>query len=781
MIEWDEFEKIVTEKLGRAIKKVDNPPQNQAISSPKNQSLFLVAGPGSGKTTVMVLKILKFIFVDDIPPSSILATTFTRKAASELRSRILSWGDEIRQYLLNDKQYSKIHPKLKNLDFNQIITGTLDSISEDVLRTHRDPGSPPPVVIEDFVASALMMQVGLFKEDRYHVKDLKEFLVELRGTSYKFNVAEMAKLLLEIKDHIYYDQVDFKKLKQEETALGPQLAFKAIEDYIQELDSRFLYDFAMLEAKFLRVLKEGKLEDFLSQLKLVLVDEYQDTNLLQEQIYFQFAQAALKNGGSITVVGDDDQSLYHFRGATVDLFTNFKTRIQDQLGIEVGLINLSKNYRSTKNIVNLCNYFAQLDPHFQEVRVDSKPLIEAARNPNHTDFPILGMFRKNVDILAYDLSRFIKKVIQGEGVNIQYKGEDLLIKAHPQEGSAADISILCSSPLERNASGKKRLPLHLREQLMRNPSMEVFNPRGEDLERVKEAQVLCGLILECLDPESVFENDIEKLPLAARKNFHTWRKEAHKFIETNPEPHKPVSLIQFVEAWQKRKPLGRKSWIREVTVMELAYKLVTWIKPLQEDVEGLVYLEAVTRTVAQTGLFSSFGGEIIFDSKIPELEQKSIEDAIWNIMVPLATGAIEVDENLLDTLPSNRISIMSVHQAKGLEFPLVVVDVGSEFRVNHHTQAFKRYPQDGGKSSNLEDFLRKYSPLGTPPRTPRDRAFDDLFRLYFVSYSRAQDVLLLVGLKSVMEGYQDGKQIPNVATGWDRNHNWPGLNDIIFI
>jgi len=155
MIEWQKFEQIVVNNLKTDITKSKNPDQNRAISAPINQSQFIVAGPGSGKTTVMVLKILKFIYVDDIHPSSILATTFTRKAAAELRSRILSWGDQIRQHLMQDPARSQIYNDLKRLDFNQIITGTLDSISEDILRNHRDPGAAPPVVVESFVANAL--------------------------------------------------------------------------------------------------------------------------------------------------------------------------------------------------------------------------------------------------------------------------------------------------------------------------------------------------------------------------------------------------------------------------------------------------------------------------------------------------------------------------------------------------------------------------------------------------------------------------------------------------
>lgn len=187
---------------------------------------------------------------------------------------------------------------------------------------------------------------------------------------------------------------------------------------------------------------------------------------------------------------------------------------------------------------------------------------------------------------------------------------------------------------------------------------------------------------------------------------------------------------------------------------------------MQNDVEGLVYLEAITRTINQAALFSNFSSDIIFDQSNPGLEEASIRRIFWNVLVPIAMGAIEVDEDLLETLPRDRLSIMSIHQAKGLEFPLVIVDVGSDFNRNHWRQAFKRFPRDGGMTCRMEDELRHYSPLGNPTRSNRDRAFDDLFRHYYVAYSRPQDVLLLVGLESGRE------TIRNVATGWDRAGNW---------
>ncbi|HEX3013214.1 MAG TPA: UvrD-helicase domain-containing protein [Methanobacterium sp.] len=134
MIEYSDFEKTILDKLGRDIRIEVNEDQHNAVISSPDTSLFIVAGPGSGKTTVMVLKILKFIFVDGIKPSSILATTFTRKAAAQLKSRTVEWGNELKSSLMENPKYSSIKVLLEKLDFKRIVTGTLDSIAEDILK-----------------------------------------------------------------------------------------------------------------------------------------------------------------------------------------------------------------------------------------------------------------------------------------------------------------------------------------------------------------------------------------------------------------------------------------------------------------------------------------------------------------------------------------------------------------------------------------------------------------------------------------------------------------------
>jgi DNA helicase-2/ATP-dependent DNA helicase PcrA len=113
--------------------------------------------------------------------------------------------------------------------------------------------------------------------------------------------------------------------------------------------------------------------------------------------------------------------------------------------------------------------------------------------------------------------------------------------------------------------------------------------------------------------------------------------------------------------------------------------------------------------------------------------------------------------------------VLSIHQAKGLEFPLTIVDVGSSFKTNHHAHRFKRFPNRGGAPEAMEDHFRPSSPLSAPTRSGLDRAFDDLYRQFFVAFSRARDVLILVGLNAAAAG----GTIPNVAVGWCRDGSCP--------
>ena len=812
MISQEKFEEIIVNVVERDISS--NEDQKKAIFSNPNQSLFLVAGPGSGKTTVMVLKILKFIFVDDIKPNEILATTFTRKAAEELYSRILGWGDLIKNHIADTTDDFSIIEKIIRIDFNQIKVGTTDKLAEEIMRQHKQPGQNPPVVIENFVANSAMIKT-LSKNERYKSESLQEYLKSLTGREKLDEASKMSEILLEIKDRIYHDKVDIDELYNAvKNTNGMRIALDCIKDYEEILTRRNTMDFAMLEHRFLTMLKENKLDLFLNEVKIILIDEYQDTNLLQEDIYFTIAKSALENDGNITVVGDDDQSLYRFRGATVDLFTDYKNRAKDKLGINVEEINLKTNYRSTVNIINHCNQFVEIDDEYQLARVKNKPKI-IAPDFDKDKMPILGLFRNNVEMLSKSLSNLISNLINKGEVNLKvlkvldeeyFKAVDgkidiarlqqinaekekqgkesdkITLKLDSEYGSASDIAVLSYSPKE-NQFGSRSFLYYLRKNLkkQRKP-IEMFNPRGIELQKVDIVAIFCGLILECIDPESKIQTSDKTIPNLAKVTMTRWRVSAREYIKLNPEPHEPINLSQFVLYWQNRIPRGSDKWPEKASLMELAYKLITWIDELQEDVEGIVYLEAITKSITQTGFFSKYYSSISFTN--PTEEKESILEAIWNIFIPISTGGIQIDESLLETLPEDRVNVLSIHQSKGLEFPLVIVDVGSRFKDNNIKTQNLRFPKRPPENINIEDSIRQYSELGDSKRSEKDRLFDDLTRLYFVAFSRAESVLLLVGLNSAIEGYtrkNDHFNIPNVALGWSRDEKYVGFNEIYLI
>ncbi len=813
MISYEEFEDIVVNILKRDISS--NHDQQEAILSKANEGLFIVAGPGSGKTTVIVLKILKYIFVDDIKPNEILATTFTKKAADELYSRILGWGDEIKNYLIdNAGDDFDLLIAINRIDFNQLTIGTTDSIAQELLRVHKEPGTNQEVVIEEFVAKFAMVKI-LLKDNRYLDENLQGYLKSFTTKDKLKEASQMSEILLQFKNRMYFDQIDFDEFYANVgEGGGARIALDCIKEYEEELKSRNIIDFTMLESKFLDSLRSGKMDIFLDDLKIILIDEYQDTNLIQEEIYFTMAQSAIANGGSISVVGDDDQSLYRFRGATVDLFTNFKSRVREKLGIDVREINLRTNYRSSRNIINHCNQFVELDGEYQHARVEDKPKIIAPDLEKY-NMPILGLFRNNLQMLSKDLAKLVSDLINNGETTLKVNRviddeyfkrlercrtpeelkqlkkdsaekardiDNISIKLDEEEGSASDMALLTFSPKEMK-SGNHTLNGHLRNQLKRlRKPIEVFNPRGRDLQEIKEVAIFCGLMLECIDPESKIQNSDKQIPNLGKRNMQRWRYEAREYIKLNPEPHNPFDLNTFIIDWQRRNPRGYEKWPNRANLMELAYKLVTWLDFLQEDAEGVVYLEAITQSITQTGFFNKYSANIMFTS--PEEEKASILEAIWNIFLPIATGDVAIDEALLETLPSNRLNIMSIHQSKGLEFPMVIVDVGSKFKNNDVRTQNLRFPKKEPGYTVMEESIRKYSELGEDERSEKDKSFDDLTRLYFVAFSRAEHILILVGLNKAIDGYsykQKHKSIPNVALGWSRDEHQKGFKEIYLI
>lgn len=752
------------------LSKIQHRPNKQqlgAIDPGPDASLFIVAGPGSGKTSLLVTRILKLIFVDGVDPRSILATTFTKKAAAELRSRILGRGYHMLENLQKDPQINSIEKDwLSNIDINQVITGTIDSICEQILRDYRQPGVLPPLLADEFICNTLMLREGLLNNNRFRNQALDDLLAGIQGTRWKLNVGSKTTFLTEIWNRRYNDQVnwpDFVLHGQQHVGRAITVIDEALTDYHAALINRDMVDFTLLEQAVLSKLEAGELEEFTDNIRLIMVDEYQDTNLMQESIYFELAKRC---NGAITVVGDDDQSLYRFRGATIQLFSQYSDRYNNVFGRRPTLTFLSTNYRSTQTIVELSNQYAILDNDYQAARVSNKPAL-ASDLKAEIGLPILGMFRDNLTTLTVDLAEFIYQVFRGNGLRLP-QGETIV--RNPDGGDLGDCALLCNSPLEVKNDGTLRLPNTLRNTLlMMDPPIYVFNPRGQDLAEINIIQIFGGLVLECLDESGVIQNSISGLSNDIARVLNSWRAIAIDFAN---KPSCPHGLIDYATGWIDRNPNKQgHTWPKNVPFLKLLYDLVHWFPELHDDPEGQLYLELFTRQVSSTETIGSFKGRIIYDPTNQTLTEKSIIEIYRNVIFPIASGAVKINEELVENFPRDRLNILSIHQAKGLEFPMVIVDIGSDFRSNHHAHAFKRFPRNGGKVHQLEDLMRPFSPLGVERRSQLDRAFDDLYRQYFVAFSRPQKILLIVGLNEA----RPGGAINNVATGNDRyaSNCWP--------
>lgn len=770
----DDFLRLANQNL--------NPAQRQAVEYSNGKALQIVAGPGSGKTTVLVLRALRMVFVDGILPENILLTTFTRKAARELRSRWLDQGEKLWRSLPSEDIKQKI-------DLNRCRIGTLDSLVHDALVECKPPGQAPPNSIDN-ATSNLVLRRGAFSSIYYRNKDSIDSLLARypsaggpprnQGASIK-----AAKILIH---RLVQDRVDLDSYRK--AGEGERLIVEMLELYRRRSHETNSFDFALLEELFLHRLNVGTLSPWTLEIKALLVDEYQDTNPLQEAIYFGIINAARP---AVTIVGDDDQALYRFRGGSVELFTRFSERCFAFTGKKTQRIDVVKNYRSTPEIVNFYNEHISSDLGFASARINP-PKDPVVSTQIHRGVKVVGIFAGDQESLASKLSQVILKLLSKKPVALGESGVSVEMTAL---GKPGDIAFLRHSIKEfRYSWGKvtERFPSILRKS-MEASGLRIYNPRGRSIREVPVMQEMLGLLLLMADPDQDMvdnyhdsEVDGENLPRVqptkeARIYLDQWRAKAQFFVDADPEPNDRGGLRTFLDEWQKAsrgEEMGDE-WPEEWPILEVVYKLITWMPSLQDDAEQQVWLQALMGTIDSASTVSPYGMKFLNNTRClsqSEHVRRSRTSLIRDALLPIAEDSIDIDEDLVASIPLDQIQFMTIHQAKGLEFPIVIVDVGSEFKSNHASQHFQRFPQDPSPVVQLEQDVEDHLPSELRKgRALIDRTFDDLVRLYYVAYSRPQSLLILVGHENCLNyGKGEGlikKAIPHMALGWHRDRTWP--------
>ena len=272
--------------------------------------LLILAGAGSGKTRVLTYRIAHLIDECGVNPWNILAITFTNKAAGEMRERV----DKIVGYGSESIWVSTFHSTCV-----RILRRYIDRLGYDTNFTIYDTEDQKTVMKS--VCQKLQLDSKLYKERMLlnvisHAKDEyispNEFLLEAKG--------------------------DFR---QEKIA-------QAYVEYQKELKKNNALDFDDLLVKTVELFQScpDVLEYYQNRFRYIMVDEYQDTNTVQ----FKFISTLARQYRNLCVVGDDDQSIYKFRGANIRNILDFEKVFPD-----AKVVKLEQNYRSTQNILNAAN------------------------------------------------------------------------------------------------------------------------------------------------------------------------------------------------------------------------------------------------------------------------------------------------------------------------------------------------------------------------------------------------------------------------------------------
>ena len=299
--------------------------EQRAAAVHRGSDSLILAGAGSGKTRVLTSKIAYLLATDpELHPSRILALTFTRKAAEEMRSRISALVGPARARLIQ--------------------MGTFHSVFARWLRGYAEKLSfTSDYIIYDTSDSKNVVK-AIIREMNLDEKAYKPDAVFSQISNRK-NEGVSPQELASSKDWSRW-------LKQKKLE-----AFPAIyAEYVARCRRNNAMDFDDLLLNMYRLLSTDKeiLEALQNHFRFILVDEYQDTNFIQDAIIQKLKGPQTE----ITVVGDDAQSIYSFRGAVIDNIISFKSHFPGS-----SVFKLTKNYRSTGNIVNLANGVIRNNQH----------------------------------------------------------------------------------------------------------------------------------------------------------------------------------------------------------------------------------------------------------------------------------------------------------------------------------------------------------------------------------------------------------------------------------
>jgi len=566
-----------------------NPVQQKAVLETEGPSLVF-AGAGSGKTRVLTYRIAYLIQERRVPPWNIFAVTFTNKAADEMRERV---------------------ERLLGGSAKGTWVSTFHSACARILRQHIERlGFKRNFVIYD---------------DQDQERHLKTIMKELNLDFKMFPPRAIQSGL----DRLKNEGVTPDRYSPNPYNIFQKRLALVYQRYQEDLQTNNALDFgdlltfvAILFRRFPEVLKS-----YQDLCRYVMVDEFQDTNLIQ----YRLVRQMVETHRNLFVVGDDDQAIYRWRGAEVGNILNFEKDFP-----EARVITLEQNYRSTQNILEAANHVVRKNRYRKEKRL-------------WTDNPGGDLLTFYVAEDETDEARFVSRKIMD-------------LSKEKSVGSYRDLAVFYRINAQSRA---------MEDELVKNriPYTIVGGMKFYERKEIKDVLAYLKLMNNPADglslkriinvpPRGIGEKTIEKIEAFARE--------------------------RRLPLYEGLKEAIGEDWLPPAVAMKMK-EFVLWIEGFRKETGDLTLSQLTLALLAKTEYLQRLKEEGT-DAAFSRMENI---DELINVMMGLEQGEEKVSlENFLDKVSlvtdvdlyedkGNRVSLMTLHCAKGLEFPVVFI-VGIE-------------------------------------------------------------------------------------------------------
>ncbi len=569
--------------------------------------LLIIAGAGTGKTTVITERIKNLILSKKVKPSEILALTFTEKAAREMEERVdvaLPYG------------------------YTQMWISTFHSFCDRVLRDSAlNIGLDPKYKLMSEAETTQFIRNNLFKFDLDYFRPLGNPTKFIGGMLQHFSRLQDEDVTPQ--DYLTYakklqkaDRLEIKKTKELANAFRTYEELKTKENVM---------DFGDLIVKTLKLFRERKnvLKEYQKQFKYLLVDEFQDTNYAQYELIKLLADP--KNNGNIAVVGDDSQSIYKFRGAAVSNILSFRKDYP-----KAKMVTLIKNYRSTQTILDSAYRLIKFnDPDTLEAQLGISKKLISVKKEKGEEIKFI-----HVDRVENEADEIAKEILRLVGLAQDYSYKDFAILVRANNHSEPIIRALYRHGIPHQFLGPGRL----------------FR-QGEVVDLISYLKVLYNFedsvsLYRILSMEyfGISGRELAEIGNYARKNNLSLFESAEKI--GGEKVRKITTLIN--------KHLGL---IRKETGGQLLYYFLSETGLLLK----MLSPESVEAERKAKNISKFFDKLKSYEADHEDATVPAVVDWL-ELSMELGESPLAADSDWTDI---NAVNLLTAHSAKGLEFPVV--------------------------------------------------------------------------------------------------------------